>query len=193
MSRFPVALALSAAILIVPTAYGQIFSLRFSGPPSDFISLGQSYSYDSSNAAVDLFSSTNPVELRVSSPPFPNEVHFWTLVLQAYPNNRLDPGVYSGAARWPFQDKQPGLSLHGDGRGCNTLTGAFTVISSSYGPDGHLTALHATFEQHCEGSAAALTGEIILQPSSIPAVSTHLKILLSLCLVGCGLVALRSA
>lgn len=39
--------------------------------------------------------------------------------------------------------------------GCNTLTGQFTVTDASFEPDGTLRTLGATFEQHCEGAAAA--------------------------------------
>jgi hypothetical protein len=72
----------------------------------------------------------------------------------------LTVGTYSGAARFPFQaPDQPGLSVFGDGRGCNTLTGSFTVLAISYGPDGNIASFDATLEQHCEGGAPALHGE----------------------------------
>ena len=70
-------------------------------------------------------------------------------------------GVYENAARFPFQDpSQPGLSVSGDGRGCNTLTGRFEVNQVVYGANNEIDAFWATFEQHCEGAAPALRGEI---------------------------------
>jgi hypothetical protein len=50
--------------------------------------------------------------------------------------------------------------VSGDGRGCNTLTGTFNVLQVQYGPNNTVTAFDATFEQHCEGAAAALKGEV---------------------------------
>lgn len=194
MFRLPVALLLFAAITAIPAAYGQTFSLQFSGPPNEFISLGQTFSYNTSNASLTIIpGSGGAVLFDVRSPQAPQPfAHFWTLVLQPFPGTRLDPGVYSGAARWPFQFQQPGLSLFGDGRGCNTLTGKFTVISSSYSPSGELTSLHATFEQHCEGGPLAVTGEITVL-ATIPAVSPQLLLLLGLCLAWFGLIAIRRA
>ena len=73
---------------------------------------------------------------------------------------QLTPGVYTNAARFPFETTgQPGLSIDGDGRGCNTLTGSFQVVSVALGPTGsNFTEFTATFEQHCEGATPALRG-----------------------------------
>jgi hypothetical protein len=70
-------------------------------------------------------------------------------------------GVYEEATRFPFQSPTgPGLSIHGSGRGCNELTGRFEVLEVVYGPTGDVQRFAATFEQHCEGAAAALLGSI---------------------------------
>jgi hypothetical protein len=94
------------------------------------------------------------------------DVHFesdtwWDVHLAAPSNDVLEPGVYEGAARWPFQlVNQPGLDVSGDGRGCNTLTGRFEVLEARYRPNGDVLSLAADFEQHCEGLAPALHGAI---------------------------------
>jgi hypothetical protein len=50
-------------------------------------------------------------------------------------------------------------SWTGEGRGCNTLTGWIIIDSVTY--DGAtLAAIDLQFEQHCEGGAPALHGEI---------------------------------
>src|SRR6266705_1570815 len=73
----------------------------------------------------------------------------------------LVPGAYEGATRWPFQAaSSPGLSVYGDGRGCNTLTGRFVVLEATYGADGKVESFAADFEQHCESAAPALFGSI---------------------------------
>ena len=50
----------------------------------------------------------------------------------------------------------PGLDVSGDGRGCNTSTGFFTVLDLAPG------RLWIVYEQHCEGGDAAVFGEIRL-------------------------------
>lgn len=72
----------------------------------------------------------------------------------------LAPGVYEEAHRWPFSGASPALDFSGDGRGCNRLSGRFVIFEVQYGPGETLEKLAANFEQHCEGVAAALFGEI---------------------------------
>ncbi|QBX56266.1 hypothetical protein EXE58_12830 [Nocardioides seonyuensis] len=72
----------------------------------------------------------------------------------------LTPGRYPGAVRYPFQELgEPGLSVSGDGRGCNEVSGWFTVLDLA--PD----RVWIAYEQHCEGGDAALFGEIRLGSS----------------------------
>jgi hypothetical protein len=40
------------------------------------------------------------------------------------------------------------------------LTGQFTIREITFDPAGAVTALFATYEQHCEGAAPALRGTI---------------------------------
>src|SRR5262249_23078831 len=76
----------------------------------------------------------------------------------------LTEGTYEGAARFPFQAAtQPGLSIDGDGGGCNQLTGRFVVLEAVYGPAGDVQTFSADFEQHCEGGSPALLGSIPFQ------------------------------
>jgi hypothetical protein len=56
-----------------------------------------------------------------------------------------------------------GLSISGDGRGCNTLTGQFDVDEISHAPTDELLVFDATFEQHCEGMDPALFGRIRIE------------------------------
>jgi len=78
--------------------------------------------------------------------------------------------VCDNATRYPFQSPTaPGLSLYGDGRGCNTSTGSFTVKSATFGPDGWIQSFDATFVQHCEGDPnSAATGEVLLSNGPAP-------------------------
>ncbi|NDQ56372.1 MAG: hypothetical protein GZ088_04765 [Acidipila sp.] len=86
---------------------------------------------------------------------------FWQLDFAGPIHAILTTGNYNNAARFPFQPLgTPGLSVSGAGRGCNTLTGSFTVVDASYGPNGDFGRFGADFEQHCEGAPPALFGSI---------------------------------
>src|SRR5919198_3979000 len=151
------AFALPAAADVVPATSG---SLTMTSDPGDYIGGGQSWSYA---MPPDSFASQilyrNGVEVIVNGA----NGDWWYLDFGAPNGAQLTPGTYDNAARWPFQDpSQPGLSIFGNGRGCNTLTGRFTVLDATYAPGGSLVSFHATFEQHCEGFAAALRGEVQL-------------------------------
>ena len=93
--------------------------------------------------------------------------NLWSLNFSAPNDVDLATGNFPGATRWPFQDAtEPGLSVTGQGRGCNTLTGEFDVQQADYNPDGSVDAFSATFEQHCEGVAPALYGTIQVNASA---------------------------
>lgn len=128
-------------------------SLTMTSDSGDYIGQGQQYSY--STTANDFFNSTgtgNAVEVHAGE---------WTLDFAAPAGQSLTPGTYSNATRYPFQGpSEPGLSVYGQGRGCNTLTGSFTVTEVSFGPNNYLQSFDASFEQHCEGAEPALRGRV---------------------------------
>ncbi len=86
---------------------------------------------------------------------------FWSADLAAPMNAALVPGAYEGATRWPFQAAgAPGLSVYGDGRGCNVLSGRFVVLEATYDANGKVQSFAADFEQHCENAVPALFGSV---------------------------------
>ncbi|MEL7368741.1 MAG: hypothetical protein AAFN74_07510, partial [Myxococcota bacterium] len=61
--------------------------------------------------------------------------------------------VYPMAERYPFHPPGvAGLSIFGDGRGCNRLSGRFQIHRLVV-EAGTVQAFEATFEQFCEQSA----------------------------------------
>jgi hypothetical protein len=92
-----------------------------------------------------------------------NYDHWWYVDFAARPGEPLVEGSYTGALRYPFNDDAPGLSVSGDGRGCNTLTGQFDVNEISRAFTGELLVFDATFEQHCEGFDPALYGRLRIE------------------------------
>jgi hypothetical protein len=86
----------------------------------------------------------------------------WTVNLAAPRGQSLQVGTYSNVMRAAFREgSQPGLDVYGDGRGCSQVFGNFTITKIEIGPNGAVTALDATFVQHCESPAApALNGHL---------------------------------
>ncbi len=102
---------------------------------------------------------------------------WWYVDMQAPDGQQLVPGTYTDATRYPFNGAGPGLSIFGNGRGCNQSIGTFTVLDAVYGPSGYVQTFDATFEQHCEGATQALRGEIrIDNPPPPPALAVTFKI-----------------
>jgi hypothetical protein len=152
-------------------------SLSFSGDPGDWISGGNSYSYSTANKDVlTVFgdSADNRVEITVGGANGDN----WTLDLAAPSGQALAAGTYSNAARYPFETAaQSGLSLDGNGRGCNTVAGSFVIQDVVFGPQGYVQTLDATYEQHCEAGTTALRGEVhIANPVAPPLLGLGLKV-----------------
>ena len=151
-------------------------SLSFVSDQGDYIGGGQSRSFTLDTASFTSRSGQNGGYFGVTV--FPFEGGFWFLDIAAPQGAQLVPGAYEGAVRYPFQGpSQPGLSLSGDGRGCNTLTGRFDVLEVAFGPNGFIERFHARFEQHCEGFAAALFGDVrIVNPPPPPPLQISLTI-----------------
>lgn len=144
-------------------------SLTFSGDEGDWITGGQSYAYSTTtqdHLNVYANSDNSVVSLSVDGA----NGDWWYLDLAAPSGTPLAPGTYTGATRHPFNEQtEPGLSLSGNGRGCNTLTGEFTISAVEFGPLGYVKQLDATFEQHCEGGTAAARGEVHITNPAPPA------------------------
>jgi hypothetical protein len=163
------ALSLTAAVggpLVAGTAHAEKVTtgtLSFSGDSGDYISQGDSWSYSTSNGdALSATGSKSKVSIGVNA----YNGDRWTLTFDA-PDRAtasqpayLAPGTYTGAHRYPFNGTGPGLDLSGEGRGCNELTGSFTITKAVFGSGGYVQAFDATFEQHCEGGTPAARGKV---------------------------------
>jgi hypothetical protein len=163
--------AAAGSLLVAGRAEAQTVgtgTLQFSGTSGDYITQGESYSYSTSNRDPLVVSSSagNEVGVQINL----SATVWWTLELDAPGSAVLAPGTYSGATRYPFDTTGPGLTLYGEGRGCNTVTGSFTVIDAVFGPQGYVQKFDATFVQHCEGGTAAASGSVhISNPPPPPA------------------------
>ncbi|MFD5825249.1 hypothetical protein [Lentzea sp. NPDC060358] len=167
---FAPVLAIALAVTAAGTASAQPVTdgaVEFSGDPGDWITGGGSYKY--SEAAGDdltVQASANRTFLSVGIEGANGD--WWSVELAAPQNDVLSAKTYENAHRYPFQGTGPGLDLSGNGRGCNQLTGEFTIREISWGPQGYLQKLDASFVQHCEGGAAAARGTIFINNQPPP-------------------------
>ncbi len=91
---------------------------------------------------------------------------WWFADFEASSGHLLLPGTtFTGATRYPFNSTGAGLDVSGNGRGCNELTGKFTVNEATFDGSGALKSFAVDFEQHCEGNSPALTGSIAWRAS----------------------------
>src|SRR5205085_12350909 len=129
--------------------------VRLESDVGDYIGGGQSYNYTQANASITVTASGGHLSIGIAGDQGGSGDFQMPSAL-----NQLEPGNYTGLQRYPFNDPaKGGLSWYGEGRGCNTLSGSFSVDSVSYTASS-LTALDLRFEQHCEGGTPALPGTI---------------------------------
>ncbi|WP_030464527.1 hypothetical protein [Kitasatospora sp. NRRL B-11411] len=144
-------------------------SIEFGGDQGDWISGGQQHSFaTTAQDQLNVYANDDHSVVSVSVDSALGQ--YWNLSFSAPQGTALAVGTYTGAVREPFAGPtQPGLEVSGDGRGCNTLTGSFTVTNVVFGPHGYVQDFDASYEQHCEGGTAALRGEIHIANAPAPA------------------------
>jgi hypothetical protein len=130
-----------------------VTALAMSSQAGDYIGQGLQYLITLSDGTFTPTTSANVVTFSI------NNGDGWQSDFAGPTTARLGVGNYQNAQRYPFQPAgTPGLSVYGDGRGCNTLTGNFQVLQAGYTASNILRSFSANFEQHCEGAVPALFG-----------------------------------
>jgi len=128
-------------------------SLRLDSDPGDYVGgFGQHYLFTTEDG--DLSAGGVPGRAGFG---FIGGGHFWR---GSFAAQGLTLGHYTDDAFFTDDDARAEIDVSGDGRGCNTAIGYFDIKELVYGDNGAVISLWATFEQHCEGSDAALRGEI---------------------------------
>ena len=126
------------------------------GEAGDYVSQGHEWTFvDPSKIFVMDLTTSNFLRVTIQS------TSSWSIDLRAPDASTLVPGSYENAERASFASPgHPGLDVYGDGRGCNTVSGRFTIHEATWGSDGKPTVFAATLEQHCEGIGPALFVEL---------------------------------
>ena len=137
------------------------------GDVGDYIAGPTDYVYTPADTNFTTQGTGNQAYFSVIQPGY---THWWYLDFRAPAGDVLTAGTtYPNAERAPFASAgHPGLDVSGDGRGCNTVSGTFTVLEIALDPATDLvTSFAATFEQHCEGGTTAARGSLYFH-STLP-------------------------
>jgi hypothetical protein len=135
-------------------AFGGTTRVNMTSDSGDYIGQGRPWSYTVANSLIAAGGIRQHVGFGIDGA----DGSWWYADFVPGRGDILAPGTYLNATRYPFNGDGPGLDVSGNGRGCNTLRGQFTVNSASWWPDGTLRGFSVTFEQHCEGATPALRG-----------------------------------
>jgi hypothetical protein len=186
-ARLITLVAMVLALVATATSAGSVpadsGSLTMTSDAGDFIGQGQDWSYSTPDATFDTLGDAvsfdgNAIRIMLRTA---NVSDFWNLDFQAPQGQTLTAGTtYAGAVRGirtSPMGPEPRMEISGNHRGCNTLTGSFTIVDIAYGPYGYLQHAHVTFEQHCDGAEPALRGELfVVAPPAPPPVTLDLVV-----------------
>ena len=121
----------------------------------DSVGLGQTYSYTSANAEIKVTVKAGVISV-VS-----NGDEDWIGDFQLASGGAPQVGANENALYYPVGASfRPAMRWYGVGRGCSTATGSFWVDHVGLSTDGSVISLILRFERRCNGSSAALRGEI---------------------------------
>jgi hypothetical protein len=172
---------LSTPATASPSELAQNGSLTMTSEPGDYIGQGLAYSYATPSNVFfarteNWYGDNNRISVTMRTDAASTD--YWVLTFAAPPGQTLTTGSYGGAVRTVWQSAgQPALDVWGFGRGCNTSIGTFTVSDAVFGADGYVQRFRASFEQHCEGNAPALRGEVaVSNPPPPPPLHAQISI-----------------
>lgn len=138
-------------------------NLFFDSEPGDYIGQGVAETWYLEDGTFEVSATPGTVEVDFDGGPTN-----WRLVFDAPDGSSLSSGLYQDATRYPFNSaSDPGLSVSGSGRGCNTLSGEFTINQIEW-DQGELVRFSANFTQYCDASTGALHGQVNINASASP-------------------------
>jgi uncharacterized repeat protein (TIGR01451 family) len=171
MTRKTLGEALLAAALcsISYVCSAQDFTVELRSDPGDWIGLGEPRSFTPANSRVYGLIRNQEGGIEFYVEPF-GATDIWRFQFTAARNMPLVPDNYEEAQRFPFNSfTKPGLTVTGEHRGCNQVTGRYIVREAVYGPLGEVLSFAIDLEHHCEGLTPALWG-VLRYRSPVPLV-----------------------
>ena len=138
-------------------AQAQVTYFSYDSTPGSWVGAGRTNYFVSPDTGWTFTGGTatgnNFVSLSARRPQDPQlSNYYWDLQLAAPRGQTIMPGLYEGAARYPFQSaNQPGLTLSGNHRGNNENAGFFRVLEAEYSGN-TLVRFAVDFKQFDEGN-----------------------------------------
>ncbi|MGA9508244.1 MAG: Calx-beta domain-containing protein [Candidatus Sulfotelmatobacter sp.] len=129
--------------------------LSLNSQPGDYVGQGIQQTFTPSEGTFVFQAVNGVIEFSFYTPDYSQT---WDGSFEPPVGQTLVKGIYEYAQR--FHYTKPGLSVDGDGRGCNTDTGRFYVSDIAISSGGVLERLAIDFEQHCEGAVPSLYGSV---------------------------------
>ena len=145
----------SAATVAIIDPNSLLSVMAFNSQPGDYIGEGIPWLEFPSYTSFRMQSSTGCAGVTLGEP------NFWSLNFAAPTGHTLEAGTYVNAERYPFQTPGvPGLSIYGNGAGCNIDIGFFAVNQIAAASPTLFSTLSIDFEQICDSSSGALFGSM---------------------------------
>ncbi|MFL5767606.1 MAG: hypothetical protein ACJ758_07165 [Actinomycetota bacterium] len=130
-------------------------SVRLKSDGGDYVGQGQTETYAPADSMIPIDGTYHQIDGRITS-----DQDWWSFDFEAPSGDVLAPGSSYQATRYPFNGNGAGMDFSGNGRGCNELSGPFTINALNFFGNGTLKSLSIDFEQHCENMTPALHGRI---------------------------------
>lgn len=151
------------SVVATPTANALHGRVEISAATGEFVTGGKRVSAISPNNSI-LIDHASEGDVTITFDLAEGES--WSISLSTPDGRRFIPSRYDQAVRHGFATPgHSGLSVTGDGRGCNEIRGFFTVTAVNYGPNNQLTRLAASLTQYCDDNPVPLTGNLDLRHS----------------------------
>jgi hypothetical protein len=141
-----------------PPVEVRLTKITLQSDAGDTIGLGQKYAYTLADAKISVTSERNRLVVQIEGD------ETWTGAFQTggAEQTQLQPGMVTDVPRYVdgLDWSKSGLTWFGEGRSCSSSYGWFAIDSVKYA-GARLSEIKVRFERHCNGTTAALRGEII--------------------------------
>lgn len=136
---------------------GGLTTFTMDSETGDWVGGGDQYDYAPDNATIAVSGTRQHISASVGG----DNGDWWDADFDAPDGDILATGItFRHVARYPFNGGGPGMDISGNGRGCDELTGRFTVNLLTFSADTSLKAADISFVQFCDGSTSALRGHL---------------------------------
>lgn len=134
-----------------------VFKINTQSDSGDYIGQNKSWDFSDTNNSKIAISKASDNEVNFNLSSF--DISDMSLGFASEQGKKLMPGLYSPAKRLPFRDSYNGINISGDGRGCNTILGAFYVHEYVVN-NGVLEKAAIDFLQICEPKSSDINQQL---------------------------------